>query len=194
MRTGSSGARIVRRRRRRDARQDSHRDPCRRAAQAFGSGRTRTPRRRSAHCSGPAEARVRNRVSVGCMGDWREEGRKAGCGVKWVKQVRSAPASSCEDDAENDGRETERARRGRRTAGLQAGSLKRREMIEESTAAGRRRRSPPSIPVVSKSRRRVPSDAPWASPMRRSRGACPQGPKGPLQRPAEGRRSFRPWR
>ena len=31
-------------------------------------------------------------------------------------RVRSAPASSCEDDAENDGRETERARRGRRTA------------------------------------------------------------------------------
>ena len=55
--------------RRRDARQDSRQDSCPRAAQAFGSGRTRTPRRRSATARRPAEARVRNRVSVGCMGD-----------------------------------------------------------------------------------------------------------------------------
>ena len=37
----------------------------------------------------------------------------------------------------------------------QAGSLKRREMIEESTAAGRRRRSPPSIGRVEKSKTRA---------------------------------------
>ena len=73
------------------------------------------------HCSGPAEARVRNRVSVGA---WEmERGRTQGwMGVKWVKQVRSAPASSCEDDAENDGGETERAAKRTPHCGLRQGA------------------------------------------------------------------------
>ena len=193
MRTGSSGARIVRRRPSAGCATRQSSGFVSESGTSLRIGSDAYPETALCHCSGPAEARVRNRVSVGCMGDWREEGRKAGCGVKWVKRfavrrpLRVRMMRRMMGGRRN-GREEDAALR------PQAGSPKRREMIEESTAAGRRRRSPPSIPVVSKSRRRVPSDAPWVSPMRRSRGACPQGPKGPLQRPAEGRRSFRPWR